>query len=291
MRGELSHIAGRARGPRPGGRARRAGFTLVELLVVIGIIALLAGILVPTLWKSRGLGELSVCQSNIRLLQLGNDIYQRDYDGFYAPAAPYMTPTRAVLRDRELRRRVNNVRWFGQRARAGEPFSRDGGPLSKYLPKGIVAGCPSFREFLNGFEAGCGGYGYNKSFVGQYVLRKGRRYERAHDAWELSGNSVEAFDRPFRTVAFTDTAFVDAGLIEYSFCEPPRFALSEREARPSIHFRHLGKANVAWLDTHVSAERITFSGDVGTGNPYAGSPGDFQVGWFGPRTNELFDCE
>lgn len=54
---------------------RRRGFTLVELLVVIGIIAVLISILLPTLSRTREAANRTACLSNIR--QLGQSL--RDY--------------------------------------------------------------------------------------------------------------------------------------------------------------------------------------------------------------------
>jgi prepilin-type N-terminal cleavage/methylation domain-containing protein len=63
---------------------RRKAFTLVELLVVIGIIAVLIGILLPTLSKARDAGQRTVCLSNLR--ELGNSI--RIYGAQYKDQIP-----------------------------------------------------------------------------------------------------------------------------------------------------------------------------------------------------------
>jgi prepilin-type N-terminal cleavage/methylation domain-containing protein len=58
------------------------GFTLVELLVVIGIIALLLSIILPTIGRARDMGTRVGCGNNLRQLMLAVRNYSMDNDGF-----------------------------------------------------------------------------------------------------------------------------------------------------------------------------------------------------------------
>jgi len=66
--------------PRSGGR--RAGFTLVELLVVIAIIGVLVGLLLPAVQAARESARRSSCQNNLKQIGLGGTGYADAKKGF-----------------------------------------------------------------------------------------------------------------------------------------------------------------------------------------------------------------
>ncbi len=57
----------------------RLGFTLLELLVVVAIIALLMAILVPTLARARYQGKVTLCLSNLSQIARGSLVYEAEW--------------------------------------------------------------------------------------------------------------------------------------------------------------------------------------------------------------------
>src|SRR5687768_12352786 len=82
----------RRRGSR--GRRRAGGFTLLELLAVIFIIAIVTAILLPTVHRTRGDSAVRVkCGSNLRQIGQAILLYSNENKGayprtFYVPGAP-----------------------------------------------------------------------------------------------------------------------------------------------------------------------------------------------------------
>ena len=260
--------------------AKHPGFTLLELLVVLSVIALLASILLPGLSAARAQAKSVACRSNLQQIQRANTYYLQDSGGMYVPGA-------ANFRFKNLQR------WHGERDREGEAFDSSRGPLVLYLgPEGAIRRCTTFPadEIAaqgDGFERGNGGYGYNNAYIGVQTVAAGT--DRAIVKSDLAGAYASRVKYPGETVMFTDAAFAERTLIEYSFAEPRYHPQYDSRADPSIHFRHHKAANVAWCDGHVTGESRTFTWSSGF---FPSDPDRLDIGWFGEADdNSLFDLQ
>jgi prepilin-type N-terminal cleavage/methylation domain-containing protein/prepilin-type processing-associated H-X9-DG protein len=96
----------------------KKGFTLVELLVVISIIALLLSILMPSLSTVRKMGQGLVCATKMKNIGLAGQMYVSDYNRFF-PTYIYIT----------------RCTWYDANPSYGASYF-----AGKYLPMGKVHG-------------------------------------------------------------------------------------------------------------------------------------------------------
>jgi prepilin-type processing-associated H-X9-DG protein/prepilin-type N-terminal cleavage/methylation domain-containing protein len=87
-------------GPVSQTRSRRA-FTLVELLVVIGIIAVLIGLLLPSLTVARQAAAKTKCSSLLHSMMLAANVHLTDHQGYYPLAGFLPGSAPADLGDRD----------------------------------------------------------------------------------------------------------------------------------------------------------------------------------------------
>ena len=74
----------------------RRGFTMVEMLGVIGIIAILAAILFPVFARARAQTRTHSCRVNLLNIGMALRLYATDYDGWYPPKEDDLSPLLAV---------------------------------------------------------------------------------------------------------------------------------------------------------------------------------------------------
>jgi prepilin-type N-terminal cleavage/methylation domain-containing protein/prepilin-type processing-associated H-X9-DG protein len=242
------------------------GFTLIEMLVVIVIMAILGSLLLASVVRAMTLAKIAACKSNLEQLARANLTYAGDHEGSYCPAQEPM----------------NLVRWHGARTGVGSAFDASKGFLSPYLGESqIVKADPLFTGYISGsssFEDGSGGYGYNEIYIGGTPQNN------------FVPATVLQVPHPERTVMFTTTALASGnGIQEYPFCEAPQWVDPSNQLsgslQPSVHFRALGKAVVAWCDGHVTEESPSV---LGGDDYYGGNSAKEKIGWFGPTDNNGF---
>lgn len=116
-------------------------FTLIELLIVITIIAILAGLMLPALKAARDKAYDTVCRNNLKQMSYAASLYSGDYNGFLVPAYQ-------VYYYNGARQSGGNACWFAYLSgHNGLPNYRLNPDKTFYCPKCPDAKTPSTQHF------------------------------------------------------------------------------------------------------------------------------------------------
>jgi len=239
----------------------KRSFTLIELLIVIAIIAILAGMLLPALNNAREKSRSIKCVSNLKQCGTGWLLYGNDFYGFMPLNQPDLTSpvTGGGTMYNTWDSFVGPWRNSGKTLKAGN-----------YLDNLNAFRCPLTMK-INTFQISrCyGGLQLNQT---TYIQR------RPEEWWKhrIVGGTVQYWPKsPSKNYALIDSVAVSGGATGDQFAG---FDLSPATATRTIHMRHPGNTANAWM-LDGSAKTMTRddlirwpSGSIGTGQSlYGGS--------------------
>ena len=128
-------------------RQQKRGFTLIELLVVVAVVAILAGLLLPTLGRARDRAYAAACLNHLKQLQLGWTLYANDHNDWLPPSEMNASVPKAP------RWVDGNMSAFGDYAmtRTNRALLVAPGPghIGPYVQAPDVFHCPGDRSMVN----------------------------------------------------------------------------------------------------------------------------------------------
>lgn len=234
---------------------RCAAFTLMELIVVIAIIAILAGLLFPVVHRAKEEAKRIKCMSNLRQMVLAAHLYAFDHGDELPPA---------YIRDFST---GETITWESVLWEIGTQFQ--------------IQQCPSFRGDAMWEGDMYAGYNYNSSYIGGRILKNGDTI--------LPGSTCSAtlgdIKSPSRTALFGDGEYESGA---NKFMRSPYPGSLDADASLATAgtqgFRHRGRTNVGFADGHVESLRKFYTDTAAFGAPAKGCG-------FLSSDNSMYDLE
>lgn len=205
-------------------KERKAGFTLVELLVVVGMIALLVAILFPVFARARENARRTSCASNHRQLTLAFLQYTHDYDEYFPLAS--MNPGG--------QNQIGGWVFYSVYDSAGfkSKFDVTKGSIFPYVKDSQIYICPSDAV---GQQSG------NSISVSHCMMGAGPPYKPSRN--------LAFFENPAEMMLLAEHG------ISFGASTDDGYGFFGSGTLLDIASRHLGTGNVAFLDGHVKALR------------------------------------
>ena len=243
----------------------KRGFTLLELLLVTGLIGLLSLLLLPALGRGIDASRKAACSGNLRQMYAAYNLYLQDHDGRFFP-----------WRQDE----PGGVQWYWGFETAGgregsRKLDRTRALLAPYLGVRTVETCPSFpygsTAFKRKYETASYGYGINV-----YLLS---------DSPEARRSGVQTWyglAQPGQMLIWGDAAqinmFQAPATPRNPMLEEWYYLASRDNELPTYHFRH---------DTSI--QMVFGDGGVRSRSPHQLLPHvDGRVGYLEPRGSDHY---
>jgi len=235
---------------------------LIEVLICVGVIALLLALVMPALGRAREAGRGASCAASLHQAGLAMSMYLDDNEGSFFPYYQDIPGTGGGRRW-----------WFGfekggpamNPSQRNRPLERAAGFLGRYL-SGSASDflCASFpfaaSGFFRKFAVPAGGYGYNTAALGgsnplapaSIQPRKIQEFVgRTSDVFCLADGIH--FDRlDYSSTPPLKQTFNEPPFIQWQ--SPPLFCSNVGVNGGFGHFRHAGRATVLYLDGHAAAQ-------------------------------------